>query len=183
MWQKQIYFFSYMICWGIGITQILVYLLCHQVLTGVNYSYFYHSRELTEEESKALDEMDEYLVGLSDSSDSGENSNEGRWLSFEELNLIFYSNYQKEDEKEADEIWTVWLDPILKHEKIIETRCEHFFHKHCIKTSYLRGNEQCPNWRKILRPEEEYLRIKSDQNVLLNDSFMTRSSFNSTIDT
>lgn len=128
--------------------------------------------------------MDQYLVALSDSSDSGENSNEDRWLSFEELDLIFIPNYQKEDEKEADEIWTVWLDPILKHEKVIKTRCEHFYHKHCIKTSYLRGNELWPNCREKLRPEEQSLIIKrSDENVLLNDSFITRSSFNSTIDT
>jgi hypothetical protein len=127
--------------------------------------------------------MDEYLVGLSDSSDSPKNSDDGRWVSFDELELIMHPSYENEEEK-IDEVWTVWLDPILNNEKVIETRCAHFFHKQWLKTSYQRGNELCPNWRRNLISDEESSNLKnSEQNGLLNGSSMTRSSFNSTIDT
>ena len=94
MWQNQIYFFSYMASWAIGIIQILTYVFCHQVMTGVNYSLFQHSRDLTREERERIDELDDYLVGLSDSSESREDSTEQRQLSFEDLELVLHQKYE-----------------------------------------------------------------------------------------
>lgn len=181
MWQNQIYFFSYMAWWAIGIIQILIYLFCHQAITGINYSYFQHSRDLTREEQERIDELDNYLVGLSDSSDSREDSNEGRQLSFENLELIFHTKYNKllhSDEENC----TVWLDPIEQDEVVAETLWGHFFHKKWLRTSYERGNELCPNCRiNMVTGPEEVSEKDLEENGLLNGSD-TRSSFQSTTD-
>ena len=92
MYQTEIYFLAYLVCWGIGLTQISIYALWHTTLTGVNYALLHQTRNLTQNEIQTLEEIDEYLIGLSDSSDSkGEPSDELHTPSFEELGIIKYT--------------------------------------------------------------------------------------------
>lgn len=180
MYQSQVYFFAYLVCWLFGVTQILIYALCHQTLTGVNYAYFHRTRDISSAERETIDEIDEYLVGLSDSSDSrGENSGEEKPLSFEELKLYSPSVYSRE-EKASDEFWSVWLDPLLPGEKIVQTLCSHSFHKRWLRMSYERGSDLCPNWRKSLTHPWKSVEDTPEMNGLLNQSNFTRSSFQST---
>lgn len=177
MYQNEIYFGAYMVGWGVGLAQILIYLLWPQALTGVNYSIFQHSRDLTEEERETLDQLEEYLAGLSDSSESkGENLAEERGHSFDDLGLIHFRNY-KNEQKEDTQFCSVCLDPVLEGERIVQTHCKHFFHRQCLKTSYEIGNNNCPNCRECLIGGSVILSKISDDNGLLNDSELTRSSF------
>lgn len=103
LYENQIYFTAYMLAWSIGLAQILIYLLCPQALIGVNYSSFQHSRTLSQDEIQRIEEIQEYLNGLSDSSErSGENTVEERATSFEDLNLINHRSYVREN-KESDQ--------------------------------------------------------------------------------
>lgn len=107
MYQKQFYFFGYMGCWGIGVTQIAIYALCHNVFTGINYSQFHHSRDMTNRERRDLAEIDEYLVGLSDSSEGrNEDSGESRTVAFDDMKHLRISNYIRLD-KNSEEFCSV----------------------------------------------------------------------------
>jgi hypothetical protein len=89
-----------MFCWAMGITQLLIYMFCHQTLTGVNYSHFHHMRNLTRSERQAIEDIDEYLMGLSDSDDGvDENFGEERKNSFEDLGLKKHPNYSRENNR------------------------------------------------------------------------------------
>jgi hypothetical protein len=87
-------------------------------------------------------------------------------------------------ERNSNEFCSVCLDPLLDGEKIVETPCNHLFHKRCLKTSYERGSDLCPNWRKNLKvsssPEKYML---SEEIGRINHSCLSRSSFQSTDDT
>ena len=92
MCQNKIYFLAYLVFWGIGLTQISIYALCHTTLTGIKYALLHQTRNLTQNEIQTLEKIDEYLIGLSDSSDSKEVlSDEHRTPSFEELGIIKYT--------------------------------------------------------------------------------------------
>lgn len=92
MYQNEIYFLAYLTCWGIGLTQISIYTLWHTALTGINYALLHQTRNLSQSEIQTLEEIDEYLIGLSDSSDSKEEiSDEYQSPSFEELRIVKYT--------------------------------------------------------------------------------------------
>lgn len=97
MYHNQIYFFAYLACWGLGVTQILIYLLCHSTLTGVDYRRFHQTRHLTIHERRELEEIDEYLMGFSNDSDSRENSGDDMPDSFEDLDLIKHQHFTRND--------------------------------------------------------------------------------------
>lgn len=177
LYQDQIYFAAYMVAWSIGFAQVLIYLLWPQSLTGVNYAVFQHERELTDDEQDTLDQLEEYLNDLSDSSESkNDNTAEERGYGFEDLGLIHHRNYVPDGTK-AEEIWSVWLDPVCEGERIVQTNWNHYFHKQWIKTSYERGNNNCPNCRQLLITGSDVDEKASEENGLLNDSVLTRSSF------
>jgi len=175
MYENQLYFVAYMLAWALGLAQILVYLLWPLALTGVNYSTFQHSRALSQDEIRRIEEIREYLNELSDSSErSGEIADEERATSFDDLQLANHRSYSREN-KEDDQTWTVCIDPILEGERIVETNWRHLFHRDWLKISYERGSHQCPNCRTLLISHPNF----SDHNGLLNNSSITRSSFQS----
>ncbi len=112
IYHNQIYFAAYMIAWSIGLAQILIYLLCPQSLTGINFSYFQHSRDLTDDERDTLDQLEEYLADLSDSTESkGDNTAEERGHAFDDLGLLHHRNYAPDNTKDK-EFCSVCLDPV-----------------------------------------------------------------------
>lgn len=176
MYQKQLYFFAYIVWWGLGLTQIMIYALWHQVFTGVNYTHFHHRRELTPNELQFQNDLDDYLMNLSDSSDSkGEDSGENR-INFEDPTHFKVYNHIKID-KISDEYWSICLEKIEKGQKVVETYWFHVFHKRCLKSHWDSGKQDWPNWRKnIISMSENFERINSSDsssNSTINDTIQS----------
>jgi len=176
MFQLLYYFFPYLFCWVLGIGHVLTYLCCHQVLTGVNYFVFQHTRIMTTTERAALDDLDDYLVGLSNSSEENdENSGDDSQTCFDDLQFVQHSKLSNVVQN-SDESWTVCLDALITGEWIIETPWHHLFHRSCLKSSYERGSSLCPNWRKnITEPQDEFEDFCCVRSGLINESLCSTS--------
>ena len=84
-------------------------------------------------------------------------------------------------ESKSDEYWSIWLDPLVQGEKIVQTHWGHLFHRMWLKTSYERGSELCPNWRNSLKKRSQEKNDLSSTEVL-SSSGNFASSQNTTDD-
>lgn len=177
MYQKQLYFVLYMACWGLGLTQITIYVLWHQVFTGINYEVFHHRRQLTVNERQMQNDLDEYLMNLSNSSESrGEDSGENKTVNIDDPTQFKVYNYIKNG-KTSDEFWSICLDPFEKGQKVVETKWTHVFHKRWIKSYFDTGKEDCPNCRKNVNyTSPKFERQTQDSENQINETIQSDSN-------